>query len=374
MNNPPNQWRKGYTRPAPGNKKLIVNTHKKHSNANKIVATTKHSLKIAGTIYKGSKAAGVNRVRVNRHQKRQHLKWVKQQNSSPLQHPSTLSSSELNSDFSASLSLESSLRSHHVFESNERTKQRLVVLNSLEMILCHWVEDIHINTRSTTHSSCAVDGTRIPLVKLVSFGSFRLGVHSHASDLDLLAVCPSIVTREDFFTSLVDTLKLNKSVKELHPIPQAYTPVIKFKMNDLQIDLLHVSLSSVHVDHLLYENSGTSADVDASTQTDMNVDDPSSEDKIRNKRKEFHLDDSMLIGLDEQSVRSLNGARVAQFLLDTIPNKSTFKIVLRAVKLWANVHGLYSNVLGFLGGINWAILVHFVCTVSFEECYISFRL
>ena len=93
--------------------------------------------------------------------------------------------------------------------------------------------------------------------------------------------------------------------------------------------------------------------------------------------KEMELDDTLLIGLDETSVRSINGVRVAQYLLSTLETTDknrknydsatqvdNFRLTLRAVKEWARVHGLYSNVLGFLGGVNWAILVCWVCKVS----------
>jgi len=78
---------------------------------------------------------------------------------------------------------------------------------------------------------------------------------------------------------------------------------------------------------------------------------------------QIQLKDAMFLGLDEPSVRSMNGVRVAEMLLDMVPNRENFSLTLRAVKEWALVHGLYSNVLGFIGGINCAILVAFVCKV-----------
>ena len=59
--------------------------------------------------------------------------------------------------------------------------------------------------------------------------------------------------------------------------------------------------------------------------------------------------------------RSINGVRLSQRILELIPCVEAFRLVLKAVKKWAIVSGVQSNVLGFLGGINWAILVAWIC-------------
>ena len=55
------------------------------------------------------------------------------------------------------------------------------------------------------------------------------------------------------------------------------------------------------------------------------------------ERTEMRVDDSVLVGLDETSVRSVNGVRVAQFLLDAVGGRpdlvENFRLTLRAVKV-----------------------------------------
>lgn len=59
---------------------------------------------------------------------------------------------------------------------------------------------------------------------------------------------------------------------------------------------------------------------------------------------------SILRGCDETSIHSLNGPRVTETILNSVPDVETFRLALRAVKHWAGKRAVSGNVFGFLGG------------------------
>lgn len=225
-------------------------------------------------------------------------------------------------------SLEKYLLDNNIYETPEGQLRRHKAIADLHVIARQWVEDVAKS--KGVEEVHAVDGGG---AQLRVFGSQRLGVHAPDADIDVLFIAPMYITRYDFFTSFCFVLHNLDDVSMLSPLPEAYTPVVKFTYKNIAIDMIFATIQAPRV--------APNLDV---------------------------LDNSILVGLDEQSIRSLNGPRVAEMILQLVPNVSDFCTTLRAVKHWARRRGIYSNMLGFLGGVNYAILVACICQRYVNAC------
>ncbi|XP_051212809.1 nuclear poly(A) polymerase 2-like [Lolium perenne] len=224
-------------------------------------------------------------------------------------------------DLQSTLQLEKLLRDAGQYESSNELAAREHVVRELQGVLDRWVKRL---TAQRGYPDGMVDQAT---ALLLPFGSYRLGVHGRGSDIDALVVGPSYIDRDhDFFDVLGGVLAETEAVTELQAVPRAYVPVIKMKFRGVPVDLLYASVCLPVVP------------------------------------KDLDLRDrSVLRGMDLATVRSLNGVRVADEIMRLVPDAGAFRTTLRCVKHWAKARGVYSNVMGFVGGVGWAILVARVC-------------
>lgn len=169
--------------------------------------------------------------------------------------------------------------------------------------------------------------------KIFTYGGFRLGVFGPGSDIDTLVVAPKYVTRDDYFKIFPDLLlemAPKGAITDLAVVTDAYVPIIKFEYWGISIDMIFSRIAVLK--------------------------------KLPTNTSQFSLTDTALLrGLDDTEIRSLNGTRVAHEILDLVPEQSTFQMALRAIKLWAQRRAIYANVMGYPGGVAWAMLVARVC-------------
>lgn len=90
------------------------------------------------------------------------------------------------------------------------------------------------------------------------------------------------------------------AIEELTPVADAFVPIIKLEYSGISIDLIFARLAVPSVP--------------------LNLD---------------LKDSNLLRGQDDPGLRSLNGPRVTDEILDLVPQPKIFRTALRAVKLWA---------------------------------------
>ncbi|CAO3665828.1 unnamed protein product [Rhizopus microsporus] len=222
------------------------------------------------------------------------------------------------------------LKSYGLFESEQEAQKRVVVLGKLNKLVKEFVYKVS-KMKGFPDSLAREAGG-----KIFTYGSYRLGVHGAGADIDTLCVFPKHVQREDFFTIMYDMLKERPEVTEISAVPDAYVPVIKMHFSGIPIDFICARLAVARVPDNLEL-----------------------------------ADNNILKNLDERCVRSLNGSRVTDDILRLVPNVNTFRIALRTIKLWAKSKAIYSNVMGFLGGVAWAMLTARICQLYPNACAAS---
>ncbi|XP_035269662.1 poly(A) polymerase alpha isoform X1 [Anguilla anguilla] len=223
-------------------------------------------------------------------------------------------------DLALTRKLTEALKPYGVFEEELELQRRILVLGKLNTLVKEWIRDISETKNLPMSLIESVGG------KIFTFGSYRLGVHTKGADIDALCVAPRHVERIDFFSSFYEKLKEQEEVKDLRAVEEAFVPVIKLSFDGIEIDILFARLALQTIPE------------------DLDL-----------------RDDSLLKNLDIRCIRSLNGCRVTDEILHLVPNIENFRLTLRAIKLWAKRHNIYSNILGFLGGVSWAMLVARTC-------------
>jgi len=216
------------------------------------------------------------------------------------------------------------LKKENNYEGQEETQKRMKTLKLLSQVNREFIRTVGRRQGLPKSTIDQLGG------KIYPYGSYRLGVYGPGSDIDTLAVAPKNVRREDFFELFPDLLKQQAgpdAITSLTAVPDAFVPIIKLVLNGIEIDLIFASI--------------------ASKQTVPN---------------DLELKDNKILdGLDEATIKSVTGPRVTDEILSLVPEPKTFRTALRAVKLWAQRRAIYANIVGFPGGVAWAMLVARVC-------------
>ncbi|KAI1772502.1 Poly(A) polymerase [Hypoxylon cercidicola] len=219
------------------------------------------------------------------------------------------------------------LRRQNTFETVSENKKRERVLADLQRIANEFVKRV-AKEREPQNEVLIRDARG----EVFTYGSYCLGVYGPGSDIDTLVTAPRYVTRDDYFKyfpSLLEEMAPQGAITDLTAVEDAFVPIIKFEYWGISIDLIFSRIATLK---------------QFPPQGQLNL-----------------TNNEYLRGLDDRELRSLNGTRVTKEILNLVPEQSTFRLALRAIKLWAQRRAIYANIIGFPGGVVWAMMVARVC-------------
>ena len=260
----------------------------------------------------------------------------------------------------AELSFQSTLQKfvdgNITLESDEGIKTRERVLVQMGRLHREWVRSVALKRGLSPDAADSAGG------ELYTSESYRLGVHEPGADIDTIAVAPSFCGRDDFFgsnyvppgdamdegdeddaeqvrdpDSLAERIRREPNVTNFVPVENAAVPILTFDWEGINIDLLFARLSTSSIP------------------------------------RNFDIDnDLVLSGVDSATEKSLNGPRVTNLIAalvgGTEQRYQTFLTVVRLVRKWAKNRGLYSNKMGYWGGVNINMAVALVLQLYPNAC------
>ena len=227
-------------------------------------------------------------------------------------------------------------------ESSEGLSTRERVLSKLRVICSEWIKTV------AQQKGMPSDVVNHASGQLFTSGSYRLGVHEPGADIDTILVAPSYCRKTDFFGivmedeqrdpgSLAERIKSHPDVTNFNPVEGAAVPLLTFDWEGINIDLLFARIN-------------------------VNVISPN-----------FDIDnDAVLDGADSATEKSINGPRVTNLIAALVSQNpqryQTFLTGVRCIRKWAKARGLYSNKMGFWGGVNINIAVALVLQLYPNAC------
>jgi poly(A) polymerase len=248
-------------------------------------------------------------------------------------------------DEEKSLNLAAYLAKYAPTETNENYAVRERTVLEIEEKFLVWVRDCYLaqpglssdEIESIEDMQRAKNEGRLGCILVA--GSHRLDIRDVEADVDACCVVPKFCSKDAYFGSFADSIANSPGCTTLTKLPDVNTPNITFVYKGIEFDLLLVMYS----------------------------------ENIVPTKPEDYLNDDILLGLDSKSVRSLNAPRVTNqidMMLRTRDRQyaahksrciSNFKICVRFIRRWAKRRAIYSNKMGYFGGVNLNILVAYIC-------------
>jgi len=209
----------------------------------------------------------------------------------------------------------------------ESNRERTRAMEEVQKLTTKWIQQC-LRTLMNTDPPKGLSHAMIDKSKshIRAFGSFELNVHFGDSDIDLLCIGPKYVTRDMLFNQFVKMLENDDRVNNILKLRHAFVPLLKFTFRGIDIDLVYA-------------------------QWDVEPDIIGDDINIFSRK----------YVPDQDTLLCLNGVRSTETIKKLIPKKAVFEKALRIIKFWAQQRCIYSNVMGFLGGISWSIMTAKVC-------------